>query len=313
VIQNRYEKLNKSDFLTSFGADPSEEIFFVDEASKYDFSWRRLERDERDAAILSILQKIDGFTKVGEHRSGVWSDSWERVRKQYILSGCKIEALDPPFMGSTPIIRLNGDYAIPKDPAFEHHWFRVYRNWLFKKFLNDEKINKVFEFGCGSGFNLVRIAQLYPHKDLIGLDWALPAVDLVNQVAKDHNLNLTGRHFDYFSIDETIPIDTHSVVCTFCSLEQTGKRFVPFLEWLIKKKPKLVISMEPAIENYNQDNLYDYLAWRYVEHREYLKGYFLFLRAASAAGKIEILHDHRPQFGSFFHEGYSTIVWRSTQ
>lgn len=313
MTQNQFKSLKIQDFLNSFGGKPGEEIYFAEEATRYDFSWRRLNIDQRDAAILSILQKIDGFSKVGEHRSNIWSDSWERVRQHYVSSGREIDALDPPFMGATPIIRLNGDFAIPKDPSFEHHWFRVYRHWLFKKFLNDEAIESIFEFGCGSGFNLVKIAQLFPQKILIGLDWAQPAVDLVNQVAKDHKLNLSGQRFDYFNLDKAVPVDGHSVVCTFCSLEQTGKRFAPFFEWLLERKPKLVISMEPAIENYDQTILYDYLALRYVEHREYLNGYFSAVRDASAAGKVEVLHDHRPQFGSFYHEGYSTIVWRPIQ
>lgn len=296
------------DFLAAFNAAKEDRKHFEAEAQKYNFRWRRLTQEERDAAILSILQRLDNFTKVGEHRHNIWTDSWEETRQRYLNSNRSIEALDPPFMGSTPVIRLSGDYAMPHDAAFEHYWFRVYRQWLFRKFIGDS--NRFLEFGCGSGFNLATIGKLRPDLDLVGLDWAQPAVDLVQQVAQDHGLKLTGRRFDYFNLDKSVDIGPGAVVGTFCSLEQTGERYKMFFDWLMEMKPDLVISMEPGIENYDTNNLYDYLAWRYVSHREYLNGYFTAVRAAAEDGRAEILYDNRPGFGSFFHEGYSTIVWR---
>lgn len=296
------------DFMESFGASEGDRNLFEEEAQKYDFRWRRLNKSERDDAILTVLKRLDGFTKVGEHRHDIWTDSWEETRQRYMASDRSIEALDPPFMGATPIIRLLGDYAIPYDAAFEHHWFRVYRHWLFKKFIGTS--DRFLEFGCGSGFNLATIGKLRPELQLTGLDWAQPAVDLVNQVASDHDLNLQGRRFDYFDLDRSVDVGKGAVVGTFCSLEQTGERFSDFFDWLMQSKPDLVISMEPGIENYDTDDMYDYLAWRYVTHREYLNGYFAAVRKAADAGRAEIIHDRRPGFGSFFHEGYSTIVWR---
>lgn len=303
-----WQTFDVEDFLAAFGAPPEDRALIEEEAGKYDFRWRRLTQQERDDAILSILKRLDGFTKVGEHRHGVWTDSWEETRQRYLKSGQDIEALDPPFMGATPIVRLLGDYAIPANANFEHWWFRVYRQWMFKKFLGDSQ--RFLEFGCGSGFNLATIGKLKPNLELTGLDWAQPAVDLVNQVAADHKLNLTGRRFDYFNLDKSVDISSGAAIGTFCSLEQTGTRYKDFLAWIMESKPDLVISMEPGIENYDTDDLFDYLGWRYVSHREYLNGYFTDVRKAAADGKAEILHDRRPGFGSFYHEGYSTIVWR---
>lgn len=297
------------DFARAFGASVNETALFAEEASKYDLGWRRLTKAERDAAILTVLQRLDGFTKVGAHRHDIWTDSWEETRQRYLSSDRSIEALDPPFMGATPIIRLDGDYAMPRDAAFEHYWFRVYRHWLFKKFIGPD-VQRFLEFGCGSGFNLATIGKLRPDLELTGLDWAQPAVDLVDQIAEDHDLTLKGRRFDYFNLDKSVDIGPGAVIGTFCSLEQTGTRFRDFFDWIMEAKPNLVISMEPGIENYDTDDLFDYLGWRYVTHREYLNGYFAAVREAAAAGRVEILHDRRPGFGSFFHEGYSTIVWR---
>jgi len=303
-----WQTFTVEDFLAAFSAPEDDRALIAEEAAKYDFGWRRLTRHERDAAILSILKKLNGFTKVGEHRHGIWTDSWEETRNRYLKSGRDIEALDPPFMGATPIVRLSGDYAIPRDPAFEHHWFRVYRQWMFKKFVGGS--TRFLEFGCGSGFNLAMIGKLRPELELTGLDWAQPAVDLVNQVAEDHKLKLSGRRFDYFNLDKSVNIGPGAAVGTFCSLEQTGTRYKDFLSWLMEAKPDLVISMEPGIENYDTDNLYDYMAYAYVARRQYLNGYFAEVREAAKQGSAEILWDRRPGFGSFYHEGYSLIVWR---
>lgn len=309
---DEWSTFSDQDFLAAFGGSAGDETFFAEEAAKYDFSYRRLTREERDGAILSVLKRLDGFTEVGAHRHGIWTDSWEETRQRYVKSGGDIEALDPPFMGATPIVRLRGDYAIPKDPAFEHHWFRVFRHWIFKKFLGEQGPSRVFEFGCGSGFNLATIAQFFPDKELVGLDWAQPAVDLVDHVAKDHGFSLSGRRFDFFNIDKSIDVGPSAAVTTFCALEQTGERFSEFFNWLMEAKPGLVISMEPSVENYDQDDLHDYLAWRYHTHRKYLDGYFAAVRDAASQGKAEILWDRRPKFGSFYHEGYSLLIWRPT-
>lgn len=307
---HEWQTLLEKDFLGAFGGSSGEERLIAGEVKRYDFGWRRLTKSERDEAILSILQRLDGFTQVGAHRHGIWTDSWEETRQRYLRSGGDIDALDPPFMGATPIIRLGGDYAIPRDPSFEVYWYRVFRQWIFRRFLQNAR--RVLEFGCGSGFNLATMAQLYPDVELVGLDWAQPAAELVNQIAADHGYKLSGRCFDFFDLDKSVEIGPGNTVATFCSLEQTGDGYEAFFHWLLEAKPDLVISMEPSVENYDVGDLHDYLAWRFHTHRKYLNGYFGAVRAAAARGAAEIVFDHRPKFGSFFHEGYSLIVWRPT-
>jgi hypothetical protein len=307
-MHGQWLNFKTSDFLESFGAPHSEFNLISDEVAKYDFQYRKLSQAERDDAILTILQRLDGFSKVGAHRHQIWTDSWEETRQRYLNSEKSIEALDPPFMGATPIVRLGGDYVLPKISGFEVYWYRVFRQWIFKKFLSSAP--RVFEFGCGSGFNLATLGTMYPDKELVGFDWAQPAVDLVNQIGIDHTMNLTGRRFDFFEIDKSIPVGPGVAVATFCALEQTGTRYDGFVDWMMAARPDVVVSMEPAIENYQVDDLHDYLAYAFHKRREYLDGYFSAVRAAAVEGKAEILFDHRPRFGSFFHEGYSLLVWR---
>ncbi len=166
------------------------------------------------------------------------------------------------------------------------------------------------EFGCGSGFNLAAAARMFPEVALTGLDWSQSAVDLVNHVGQTQGFNLKGRRFDFFNPDDDVPVGPDTAVVTFDALEQTGARFVTFAEWLLKKKPRLVLSMEPILEFYQPDGLFDHLAVLYHTQREFLNGYEPWLRQQAEAGRVEILARFRAGFGALYDEGFSVLVWR---
>ena len=296
------------DFVRTFNATGAERDLVAAEAARYDFRYRRLSREERDAVILAILEKLEGFTKVGPHRNDIWESCWSGARKAFRDAEGNLAALDPVFMAAHPVVRLAGDFARPEDSKFEVHWFRVMRRWLFGRYLTGAA--KAMEFGCGSGFNLATAAQMFPNLELTGLDWSQSAVDLVDDIGETQGFNLRGRRFDFFAPDDDVPVGPDTVALTFAALEQTGARCTVFAEWLLKKRPRLVISMEPVLEFYDPTSLVDHLAIRYHTHREYLAGYETWLRRQAEAGRIEIVAAFRPGFGSLYHEGYSVLVWR---
>jgi hypothetical protein len=71
--------------------------------------WKVLDRAERDSTILGILQKLDGFTKVGAHRGDIWESHWSESKATFLNSGGELSALDPAFTGAHSAIRLHGD------------------------------------------------------------------------------------------------------------------------------------------------------------------------------------------------------------
>lgn len=302
--------LTVGDFLAAFEAEPEDAALFADEVGCHDFRYRRLPQAERDAVILSVLRRLDGFTQVGAHRHDIWQSAWADVARRYDESGSDLAALEPSFIGATPYIRLLGDYAQPLAAGFEFNFFRVLRHWLFAKYLAEPR--HVYEFGCGSGFNLVALAQSAPDKRLVGLDWAAPAVDLIARVAADHKLPLEARRFDFFAPDPDMTLEPNTAVMTFCALEQTSERCTIFLDWLLERAPEIVVSMEPVLDFYDPDSLVDDLAIRYHTRRRYLTGYLPWLTAQAEAGRIELIKARRLRMGSLFHEGYSLLIWRPT-
>ena len=72
----------------------------------------------------------------------------------------------------------------------------------------------------------------------------------------------------------------------------------------------MCVHLEPLVELYDEDSLFDYPAIRYHRKRGYLDGYLTALRKLEREGRAEILDTRRLQFGSFFQEGYSLVMWK---
>ncbi|NJL71466.1 MAG: class I SAM-dependent methyltransferase [Candidatus Competibacteraceae bacterium] len=196
----------------------------------------------------------------------------------------------------------------PRDPLFELNFYTVYRRYVFEKFLAE--FENVFEFGCGTGYNLALLHETYPEKHIIGLDWTAASVEIANMLGSTTSDHISGHRFDYFAPDYSITIPEKSAIITFNSLEQVGSDYQPFLEFLLEKRPALCVNSEPILELYDQANLMDYVAARYHRQRNYLTGYYPEIRHLAEEGKVRILKDQRVQLGNQYHDGYSLLIWQ---
>ncbi len=308
---SRYCTLTVADFATAFGTtcdDIPQDVQALIHA--YDFRYRKLLQEERDLVILKIQKQLDAnsFARVGKERKGIWEKAWSERAANFRDGNYKLENLIPNYIDSNPVVRLNGDYVLPRNPNFERNFSEVLRLWLFKKYLAPTQA--IYEFGCGSGFNLTMLAKLYPEKDLVGLDWATSAVQLVNSIGENHGLRLKGRQFDFFAPDKDLELAGNCAVVTMCALEQIGDNHEAFIQFLLDKSPALCLNMEPLCELYDAEQLVDYLAISYHKQRGYLEGFWSRLKQLAAEGKVEIQKVQRVSFGSLYHEGYSFVAWR---
>jgi hypothetical protein len=156
----------------------------------------------------------------------------------------------------------------------------------------------------------VVLAQLYPEKKLHGLDFVPSSADLVNKIGEVYGWNMTGHLFDMLSPDEDFKIEDNSAIFTIGTVEQLANNFGPFLQFLLKRSPKLCIHVEPTIELYDESNLIDYLAIKFHRKRGYTENYLTRLRELEAENRIEILKVQRLFLGSLYMEGYSLIIWK---
>lgn len=269
-----------------------------------------LQGAERDRAIVDVLKRIDADTQkiASVERRDVWERGWREAFDEYVSSGHSEEALVPRFIRPNQPVRLNGEYVVPSNPKFELDFVRMLREWMFREYF--AQVPEVHEFGCGTGFNLIALSEIFPDKTLCGSDFVPASVELVKEIARAKKLRLTARDFDMTAPDPTYPLQPGSGIFTFGSLEQLGGRFEPFLQFLIERRPTICVHIEPTVELYDENELIDYLAARFHRKRGYTEGFLPRLRQLEASGRIELVKIRRLGFGSLMMEGYSLLVWK---
>jgi SAM-dependent methyltransferase len=304
-------KITIDDFARSFGAATEE---FSDVCCKAmaesDFSYRRFTQEERDAVILEVLRKIKNDTQViaAPERKEVWQRGWAENLEMFKQSGFDPETLVPKFLRENQPIRYDGDYILPANGRFEYDYMTVFRIWLFQKYF--APLSTIYEFGCGTGLNLVLLAKLRSGGTYHGLDFVPAAVDLVNSIGQNTFFNIQGHLFDMIHPDHSFTLRGGSGVLTFGALEQLGGQFLSFIHYLLGQKPGLVVHVEPTIELYDDEVLFDHLAIEFHRKRGYTTGLLPYLRDLEKQGAVKVLKVKRLNFGSLFMEGYTYMIWQ---
>lgn len=257
--------------------------------------YRHLTKKEEEQAIIRILDILldDSIPYSGAHRKKQWEKGWAENLK----SGNGI----PQYFGKYPIQRLNGRFVRGKDKNYERDMLYTIVDKYAKKYLSN--LSYVFEYGCGIGHNLWRIKAINPKAMIVGLDWT----DSSNKMVDD--MGFYSAKFDFFNPDYAFGCKGVGVY-TVAALEQVGTKFKPFVKYLLKNKPSIVVHIEPIPELLDEHKLLDYLSIRYMHKRKYLRGYLDYLRELEKKGKIKILEAKRSGIGSFLIDGYSVVVWK---
>lgn len=288
------KSLTLSDFGQMLGSLPPRAVKIVQQC---DWRYSVLTGKEREAELSAILFRYHAghFSKVVYGDKARWDKGWGENLAEYLRTGDG-ETLIPKYILRHAPMRLFGDLVRPVDPRFEFNWLRVYQEWLFEQF---RPFDAIYEFGCGSAYNLALLHERYPEKTLVGLDWSQPAVDICTK------LGIEGRRFDFFAPHDT-EILPNSAVLTFGALEQTGGKAGAFVHWLKAKKPALVVFSEPIVEWYDKGNVQDALAIAINDKRNFLTGLPGMVKRLGG----EVVRERRTGIGSILLEGYSQLWWK---
>lgn len=288
-------------------AEPELPNFVRDALLSNPLRYRRLAQQERDAVLRELLEQIlsPSMSEVGPHRQEVWERGWGEALAAFVGSGHDVAHLVPRYTRRGEAIRFDGDYAQPSDQDFEVRLSRHQRQTLFARFFR--QCARVYEFGCGTGLNLVYLAEVLPGTPLIGLDWVEPSRRLVEAIAA-RSPQVSYRPFDFFAV-APFDLGAGSGVCTITALEQAGADFGPFLDFLVAARPKVALHLEPLAEFYGAD-LFGSIGHAYHRRRRYLDGFLTRLEQLAAEGRIEILFRHHTGFGIQRHDPFSAVAWR---
>jgi SAM-dependent methyltransferase len=222
----------------------------------------------------------------------------------------KIKKMLSGIRDATPISDRHARQALWDRCWSRNNWgsyFSGYEEWnnftqlraeLFAKYLR--AVDEVSEFGCGAGHNLAAI--LDTARKLRGFDWSAQAVEQCRR------RGIEAQVFDMFAPDPNVTL--HGAVFTVHALEQLGRDFRPFLEFLLVRKPQIIFHIEPVEELYDEMDLQDFLSLSYHRKRGYLSGFLPHLQDLEKQGEIKIIEVRKSEIHGQFHDAYSVIAWR---
>lgn len=256
---------------------------------------RQLTKQEENEVIIKIIDTLldPWIVRAGEHRKNQWEKGWSQNLKE--------GSVEPRYFGKYRVNRLNGKFVMALSKNYERDMLYSIIDSVAKKYLSNSK--DIYEFGCGTGHNLLRIKKTNKKANLCGLDWAKSSQKILKK------LGIQGYNFDFFHPSD-LKLADNSAVVTVAALEQVGTRYKKFVKYLLKNKPSIVIHIEPIEELLDPNNLLDNLSIKYFHKRHYLNGYLTYLRKLEKCGKIKALEARKTGIGSLFIEGYSIVVFK---
>lgn len=273
--------------------------------------FRYLKGEEKESAIIKILNKISEDKQIiaSKGRKKKWHDGWNEALRSYSKTIDK-KFLVPKFYTAreNKIFRLGGELVRVNNPMFEVNMVNIFRNWYFKKYFSNAE--NIYEFGAGTGHNLVELSKIFPKKNLYGSDFVKTSVNLLKLIAQKYKINLKAFQFDMGKPNIKYKILKKSAIYTSGALEQLSGNIYKFINYILIQKPKIVIHVEPAADFYNTSKLVDYLGNLFQSKRKYTDNLLTYLKKLEKNKKIKIIKVCKSPFGSLMMEGYNLIVWK---
>lgn len=282
---------------------------FFREFRNTDTAFKYAGREELDEYILYVLKKMErpDIRRTKEENLQIFEKGWMDNLRLVRARGLTRENLRPKYFRRNKFLRFKGRIIVSENLDLEYKLFVLARHVIFAKYLSPFKT--VYEFGCGSCQNLYMLSNLYPDKELCGLDFTRASSGIADYIGKSLKRNIRGILFDMQKPKKETKLKSGSAVFTIHALEQLGRDYEGLISFIIKSQPAIVVHYEPIMELYDQGNLLDYLAVFYSKQRNYLDGFLTYLRKLKNKGKIEILEAYRPYLGGVIHES-SLVIWR---
>lgn len=277
--------------------------------------YRFLSADERDAHILEVINFLKkDITPSGSSRKPSWEKGWGQNLDDFIKSDLDLNELLPHYYRrGRSIMRLQGNFIYPEDPLFEAKFLKIIHLILSEEYL--DKYANIYEMGAGPCHNIVGFAENLVGKFFYSTDWVAPSVEISKLLESNKTrLNLSSHAFsssifNFFDPDHNLRFAPNSVVLTFGSLEQIGQKFDDLLKYFLSQDDVEFIHIEPFLECYKSDTLFDQLGLLYSQKRGYLEGYLSKLRSLNVDGAIKI-NSIRKILGSAFHDGWTMVTWK---
>lgn len=278
--------------------------------NEFDLSYEDITQQQKEDYILNVIKVLlSDIVQSGKHRINEWENGWSENLLEFKNSK-NINSLIPKYHGKKRYAHWKQNIINPLTENFDYKIHLCFVDAILEKYLSQNNIENLYEFGCGPAYHLVRINQNHPNINLFGFDWTKASQQIIKQINEILNININCQNFDFFNPNYSIDIKQNSAFLSVAALEQTGENYNKFIDFIIEKKPSMCINIEPISEVLDGNNLIDFLSIKYFEKRNYLNSYLSYLQKLQDDKKIEILDVRRTYAGSYFIEGHTLIVWK---
>ena len=274
------------------------------------FKYKEINDNNEQKLIKFLIEKtINDKRKTGsKKRKIVWQKGWNENLVRFKKDPKNLKALLPIYNNDNIYLRFFSKFIIPKDSSFEHNYFRLLQQHLFDTYF--KKYNNFYEFGSGTGLTALSLANNFPEKKVFATDFVKSSVQIIKTIAKHYNKKIYAEIFDIKKPNYKYEIKDKSLIFTLGAIEQVKDDYKDFIDYILKKKPKLVINMEPYKEAFDLKNHMDLLSYAFIEKRKYANNFLPYLKELEKKKKIKILKIKRTYFGGIMMESYNYIVWK---
>ena len=258
--------------------------------------------------IIKIIFITKKFRVVNKNSVNVWNKGWREIYEKIKNKKFTEDLLKPQYFSLHPIMRYN-DMYIQSSKYFSYQMDQLIRKLVLYKFI--KKTKKIIELGSGTGNNQLLINKIFPNIEQVASDWSDSSISINKLLAKKINKKIITVKFNMVDLRgwNKFDITKDTLLLTTHSLEQISDNSYGLLKKILNSKIRRIINIEPIIENYNQDNLLDFLAISFHKKKNYLVNWLTNLRKLEQEKKIRFIFNKRFKFGDKFHEAYSIIVW----
>lgn len=285
----------------------------INEINEMEYEYEALTPAEEIEVVTEIHREVleNKFVKAGQDRETAWEKGWDENLKNFKRTE-NIDELVPKYFGKSNINRLGQHFIRSTSKNFDLNMLRAIQARVFSEYLMEAK--NIYEFGCGTGHNLLFLSRFNLEASLVGLDWAKSSQEILQLLNKTQvNKNIAGRRFDYFSPDDDFKLVPSSAVLTIASLEQIGDKHKPFIDYLLKNQPSIVIHVEPFRDLLDDQDSIDLTSIVYMKQRNYIEGYCQEILDLQNNNRARVHLFERTFIGSKYVDGYTIMIWSPTQ
>jgi hypothetical protein len=300
-IINLIENLN--DYIGSkvpFGMDSGELV-------NLNLNIEQVSDSEADSIMLDAVKYLlKNQLKSGLEYKQKWEIGWKENLDAYIATKQELD-LVPKYITKNNVFRVDGHFFRSSNPYFEIDFARLILLHTVTKYLN--KSDTIVDIGCGSCHYTLWLAKKLQSLRFFALDWVQSSMKIADLISKDFSLDIKPIQFDMFNPKIIDFGSKNKIAISIGALEQLGTDFDNILLWYKESEFETIINIEPIVEFYDENIIFDFLAKEYVLKRNWLNGYLTKIQNLCNNGEVEIIEKRRV-FGSKFHETYNVLVWR---